>query len=232
MCKSLIQLLRSIDMLKYFKCICIDDKNILSKLPSEISRVPAVIIPSINKCLFGRDIFVWVNSLRNNRAQNFNLNTCQPDPHSTSCQNTNQHQTNQHPTNQQTNDRQYATQKIKGPIGYVTQEMSGISDTYAYTTADAVPQHTYVQCNELNGNSIYTAPEKQSKINASIQPNYLKDATKKRVEQDEEIKKLYVKQKEKAALAYVDEKRQQNEQIINKLVEQQQNNIFGLLNTK
>lgn len=218
MCKSLIQLLKSINMLQYFKCICIDDKNVLNRLPKEITSVPATIIPSINKCLFGRDIFVWINSLRNAHSQNFNLSNTPLDVRINPTQNNIQQCTQ---TGQQ-----------KGPIGYVTQEMSGISDTYAYTSVDAIPQHTYVQYNELTGNDIYTAPEKQTKINASIQPSYIKDVSRKRIEQDEEIKKLYAKQKEKNAISYINTQRQQNEQIINKIIENQQENIIGMLSNK
>jgi hypothetical protein len=210
-------------MLQYFKCICIDDKNILNRLPKEITSVPAAIIPSMNRCLFGRDIFVWINSIRNAQSQNFNLNNTTIDTPTIS--NTTHNQ--QNPNIQQNKNKQ-----PKGPIGYVTQEMSGISDTYAYTAVDAIPQHTYVQCNELNGNDIYTAPEKQTKINASIQPNYLKDISRKRIEQDTEIKNLYAQQKGKDAISYVNMKRQQNEQIINKIIEQQQENIVGLLSNK
>lgn len=212
MCNSLLILLKSISMLQYFRCVCIDNPKIMEKLPKEITRVPALIIPSINQILFCRDIFTWVNNIKNTRIQNFDMKTSQINPTIT-------------------NKEQISTQQSNkySPIGFVTQEMSGISDTYAYTATDAIPQHTYVQCSEMNENCIYTAPEKQTKINASIQPNYLKNVSKKRIEQDEEIKNLYIKQKEKNALEYINSKRQQNDQIIHKLVEKQQNNIIGEL---
>lgn len=219
MCQSLIRILKNENMVQYFKCICVDIESVRRALPPGINRVPTAIIPSMNKKLVADEIFQWLQSLKMSRLQHSNV---QP---------TIMQQRMQHTQQNNCNGNQPVQQQIQrpgqaGPIGFVSQEMSGLSDTYAYTTVDEVPRHSYVSCAELDKNTIFTAPEKQSKITQSLQPNFIKDAERKRKEQDESINQLFKEQHKN--IDFINTKRRETDNVIDKIVENQQQKILGM----
>lgn len=210
MCRSLIQILKNENMLGYFKCICVDSENVRNKLPPAINKVPTAIIPSIGKKYVADEIFNWVQSLKMVRKQ-----------HAQPLQNNISHTSSVCLNNPKTPQ---SPQTHANPIGFVTHEMSGLSDTYAYTTVDEVPRHSYVSCSEIDKSNIFTAPEKQSKITQSIQPNYIKDIERKRKEQDETIENIFKQQQQN--MEYINAKRKETDIVISKIVENQQQKIL------
>jgi hypothetical protein len=122
------------------------------------------------------------------------------------------------------NSKQEITSKPT-PIGFVIQEMSGISDTYAYTTVDQVPRHTYSTYNEID-NKIYTAPKDEGKITINNKNSHLSFIKRKREEQDELINDIFKKQVDNIHI--LNAKRQETEKTIQNIVNKQQENIFDL----
>lgn len=217
MCQSLLRILKNENMIQYFKCICVDIESVRRALPQGINRVPTTIIPSINKKLVADEIFQWLQSVKMSRLQHSNIQPTVMQQQIQRAQQNNNRNGNQQVQNRQT-----------GPIGFVSQEMSGLSDTYAYTNVDEVPRHSYVSCTELDKNTIFTAPEKQSKITQSLQPNFIKDAERKRKEQDETINNLFNEQHKN--IDFINTKRRETDHVINKIVENQQQKILGMFN--
>lgn len=209
MCKSLITLLRSQNLLPYFKLILVD--NQIEKLPQYVSRVPTVIIPSMKKILVADQIFQWLQIIRTSQQQLKsdlqNSNTTDATP--------------------QKQIKQSTEQKGNNPIGFITSEMSGISDTYAYTNVDAVPQHTYTDCRDVGKNQIFTAPE-QHRITTSTQKTFMERINTDRQIQDREISKVLTEQKQNINI--IDEKMEERNKLINTIVEQQQQNISTMYN--
>ena len=65
-CESLINILKNKGIYNSFKCICIDDNK---NLPSYLTKVPTLIIPSVNKPLEGKFAFMWLNTIFNFMSQ-------------------------------------------------------------------------------------------------------------------------------------------------------------------
>ena len=220
MCQSLIRILKNENIVQYFKCICVDIESVRRTLPPGINRVPTAIIPSINKKLVADEIFQWLQAVKASRLQHSNI---QPTVMQQRIQRAQQNNCN---GNQQSQQQIQQKPSQAGFIGFAPQEMSGLSDTYAFTTVDEVPRHSYVSCTEMDKNTIFTAPEKQSKITQSLQPNFIKDAEKKRKEQDESINQLFKEQQKN--INFINTKRKETNNVIDKIVENQQQKILGM----
>jgi hypothetical protein len=202
MCRSLLAILKNENMVSYFKLYCVDDPMIRAKLPPAITKVPTIIIPSMNKKLVADEIFMWLKSLKaskEQRKQNITSNV----------------------------NVENMKNKSKQPIGYINQEMSGISDMYAYTTIDEVPRHTYTACTELDKNTIFTAPETQSAVTKKEHDMYAKTLERKRNQQDTEITDLFKKQQDN--IHYLQERRKKTENLINQIVEKHQHDISQII---
>jgi hypothetical protein len=222
MCQSLLRILKNENMIQYFKGLCVDDENVRRSLPPQIKRVPTAMIPAINKIFVADEIFQWLQSIKMTRiqhssAQSNNINQ----------QTLPSRQTVNNSHNKQSPNNQPRTQTCPaGPIGFVSHEMSGLSDMYAYTTVDEIPRHTYLSCNELDKSTIFTAPEKQAKITLGIQPSFIKDIERKRKDQDDSIDQIFKAQQKNIDIINV--KRRETDNVINQIVEKQQQKIFGL----
>lgn len=202
MCRSLIAILKNENMMTYFKLYCVDEPIIRTRLPPAITRVPTIIIPSMNKKLVADEIFMWLKTLKASKEQRKqNIST------------------NVNTENMQNRGKQ--------PIGFINNEMSGISDMYAYTTIDEVPRHTYTACNELDKNTIFTAPETRNVVTKKEHEIYAKALDQKRIQQDTEISDLFKKQQEN--IQYMQERRKKTENLINQIVEKHQHDILQIM---
>lgn len=217
-CASLIRILKVENMINYFNCICVDDVRVRQKLPKNITQVPTIILPAMNKILVAGDIFLWLKSVKMAQRGANDLQRAPLEQPSTKQDNRqqNKQQTPNQPVNQ------------SNPIGFVSHEMSGVSDNYAYMSSDAVPQHTYLSCSELGKNSIFTAPEAVNKITMGLHDTCIKRAENARKEQDTNLQQLFKQQHQHAS--YMDEKNRENNKIIEKIVEKQQQNLVNLTN--
>lgn len=197
-CHSVLSILKSENLLQYIKCICVDMN--LNNIPKNIRIVPTLIVPSMNLFLEDDQIFTWVRNIRENKnSQKRELVDNVPPA--------------------QNNNNQ-----PKKLLGYMTHEMSGLSDAYAYTNVDLVPSHSYLSCNEIGKDYIFTAPETQTKINQGIHPKYIKDAERKRREQDDEIENILKQQQQN--IDYIKQKREETDKILEQIVEKHQENIL------
>jgi len=151
-CSDLLTLLKNENLLGNFVLFCVDGR--LNELPSGITVVPTMIVNSINRPLVGREPFEWVNKVKFLRQTNM--------------------------SNQMLMQQNLMRMMQKtGPQGFRVDEMSGISDSFAYTKTDMALPHRYVNPGD-DKTAIFTAAE-QGKIS--------KDEQKKRIEQIETERK-------------------------------------------
>lgn len=149
-CQSLLRILQHDNMIHLFKCLCVDDIRVRNSLPRSITTVPTIIIPSIHKQFVAGEIFRWLQSIKSSNIQQ------EARPMKAS------------------NVDNKQQQKGNNPIGFVSQEMAGLSDSYAYTSVDIVPQHTYLTCADMDKYKIYTAPENSNRLTGNIQKDAMK----------------------------------------------------------
>ena len=164
-CKNLITLLQNENFLAYFKMICVDDVG-KEQLPPQIKIVPTMIVTGVNKPLIAESAFKWIEQAKFIRQEELASN--------------NKRIIQQNLVNMAKNNK-------KGPLGFVEQEMTGISDTYAYKRddIDKAFSHSYVGAGDENKNAIFTAPE-QGKVSKNDQLSKIKEMEKERNEQEDE----------------------------------------------
>lgn len=261
-CASVMNILRSENMLQHFKCVCIDNR------PTDIPS-PVIVIPSMKKQFVGDEVFMWLRSIKVARSQQSerinqmtNMQYTSPPQGPQQITRMQQLQMQQQMQMQQIQlqrqqaqqaqlmkDRmqqrqqgqqgqvpqqvqQQAQQKINtnttrqnNPNGFVTSEMAGLSDTYAFTTVDIAPSHAYQSYTDMDKNVIYTAPEQANKITESVQPTYISMVTARRQEQEKEIETLFDTQRKN--LDVLRKCYDETDKIIDKIVEKQQAAIMN-----
>jgi hypothetical protein len=117
------------------------------------------------------------------------------------------------------------TTKQSNPNGFVTSEMAGLSDTYAFTSVDIAPSHAYQSYTDMDKNVIYTAPEQANKITESVQPTYISMVTARRQAQEKEMETLFDTQRKN--LDVLRKCYDETDKIIDKIVEKQQAAIMN-----
>ena len=142
-CIELIKFMKVRGIDKNFKLVCVDNNT--SNIVKRIKVIPTMIIPSINKVFTGNDVYLFITT-KYARPQ-MPLRKPPPLPQ----HNTNQHQDNNQPQQQQeittheivNKPETYAPIVNNNLIGYVEDEMSGLSDKYSYLDIDIQPIHNY-----------------------------------------------------------------------------------------
>lgn len=143
-CIELIKFMKVRGIDKNFKLVCVDNNT--SNIVKRIKVIPTMIIPSINKVFTGNDVYLFITTKYVQRPQK-PLRKPPPLPQ----HNTNQHQDNNQPQQQQeittheivNKPETYAPIVNNNLIGYVEDEMSGLSDKYSYLDIDIQPIHNY-----------------------------------------------------------------------------------------
>lgn len=176
-CYLLVEMLKREDLFKYFNSLCVDDPQLV--IPKNIDVVPTIIVPQCNKALSGNEIFHWIETMKFLRQQ----------------------QHNQKITEYNANKSQ--EQKL-GPHGYMSLEMDGFSDTFAYSNIDMAQPHKFYDYTNNSKDAIFTAPE-QNKINKDIMDKRIKEIANKRKEQDENTTQI-VKQQQIEAMTNFEER--------------------------
>jgi hypothetical protein len=151
----LLKLLKNENFINYFKLICVDGN--LNKLPPQITSVPTMIVTGINKPLLAKESFEWVNKMKFLKQYNNNKNNI-----------------NNNNNNNNINMQEYQ--------GFMSNEMSGLSDSYAFLNFDNAMQQSYSDATGQNS-AIFTAPEKD-KITRYDQKKMLDEATETRKQQE------------------------------------------------
>ena len=192
-CRNLLMLLKNENLLGFFKLICVDE---MSTIPSDLKRVPTMLVLNLNKPLVAQETFEWVSQmkfLRQQQVMDINKKTIQ--------QNMN-----------------YMSNNKKGPIGYDSEIMASLSDKFAFTDKDKndpLPQ-SYFGVNDEEKNIIFTAPQEKDKISKTNQSKLIKDIEERRSVQDNDHL-TYVKQVQLELVMKAEHEKllQQNEQIYN-----------------
>lgn len=143
-CIELIKFMKVRGIDKNFKLVCVDNNT--SNIVKRIKVIPTMIIPSINKVFTGNDVYLFITNKYVQRPQK-PLRKPPPLPQ----HNTKQHQDNNQPQQQQeittheivNKPETYAPIVNNNLIGYVEDEMSGLSDKYSYLDIDIQPIHNY-----------------------------------------------------------------------------------------
>ncbi len=142
-CIELIKFMKVRGIDKNFKLVCVDNNT--SNIVKRIKVIPTMIIPSINKVFTGNDVYLFITTKYAQRPQ-MPLRKPPPLPQ----HNTNQHQDNNQPQQQKITTHElvnkpetYAPIVNNNLIGYVEDEMSGLSDKYSYLDIDIQPIHNY-----------------------------------------------------------------------------------------
>ena len=143
-CIELIKFMKVRGIDKNFKLVCVDNNT--SNIVKRIKVIPTMIIPSINKVFTGNDVYLFITT-KYARPQK-PLRKPPPLP---------QHNTNQYKDNNQPQQQEITTHELVNKpethapivnnnnnlIGYVEDEMSGLSDKYSYLDIDIQPIHNY-----------------------------------------------------------------------------------------
>lgn len=208
MCKDLLRLLQYEQLLEIFKLICIDDPRV--RIPKGVDKVPTAIIPSMNLKLVGNEIFQWIQNLKRGRTDKLHNQS-----------NGNIIQDTQNPISKM------------GPIGFVPQEMGGLSDNYAYTTVDAVPIHSYVRCSDMDKNTIYTGnagKDSDDKLTEQAYSSAICTMKRQRGDQELQLKEIFDKQHKNIRMFadHCDE----TDKKIDEIVKKHQANIETYIGTK
>lgn len=173
-CRSLLVLLQNENLLGYFKLVCVD--GILDKIPPQIEKVPTMIIVNLNRPLVAHETFEWIKQMKFIRQQQVM-------------------DINKKIIMQQNN----TNTENKGPIGYDSEMMSGVSDTFAFTKIDTPLPHAYFGYKEDDKHVIFTAPLDKQKISMNDQKRLIKDIEERRTQQDSDHV-ILMKQKQMEAV--------------------------------
>jgi len=214
-CNLFMTMCQQNNLLKYFKLIMIDDN--IEKFKSQgLKIVPTIIVKGINKPIEGKEVFNWLDSiikLKNNSPINQSNDVYLPE---TGINNTNQFQvpnTNvvkrdklqileppikkniniQNNTSNNTSNNTPSVKPLNQLFGFLQDELSGISDDYAYLLTDnALPKSFLPYGKEM---AIYTAPE-GDKLDKTTQDSLIKNLEDIRTSQkDEFIKNIDLEHK-------------------------------------
>jgi hypothetical protein len=138
-CKTSIHLLNIMqneNLINYFRLFCVDER--LGDVPPNITTVPTIIMANTHKIFVANDCFKCIENIKFITNQNKNY-LSQSDLNKKLIQNTN-------------------TNRVSGPVGFLTQEMGGFSDSFAYKDVDKAQPHSFFGYKTEQNNTIYTAP--------------------------------------------------------------------------
>ena len=207
-CNLFMTMCQQNNLLKYFKLIMIDDN--IEKFKSQgLKIVPTIIVKGITKSIEGKEVFNWLDSiikLKNNSPINQQSDIYLPE---TGINNTNTNQFQMPNTNVVKRDKLNileppikkstsvpnivqdnapTVKPINQLFGFLQDELSGISDEYAYLLSDnPLPKSFLPYGKEM---AIYTAPE-GDKLDKTSQDSLIKNLENTRtIQKDEFIKNI------------------------------------------
>jgi hypothetical protein len=162
---NLIKMMEREDLLKYFEMVCIDGRE--NKLPPVITMVPALITTDTPRPWMGADAFKWLQNIKYMRYQQL----------------------------QDKNNKSQLYNTIKtleegGPKAF-TDEMTGISDNFAYKDIDNAQPKAFEEYGKeaTKDTIIYTPPIEKNRINNNQQSKLINEYSHERKIQDTELDK-------------------------------------------
>jgi hypothetical protein len=165
-CTNLRLLMKNENILHYFEPQCIDRKEDYYKSIG-ITHVPTLIVPGIQKPLITVDAFKWLQNVKCMRYQNTMNNS-----------------------NKMLQYNMMKNMQMDGPNAYVSTEMSGLSDKFAYTDTDMAQVKSFSYGNE---DPIYTGPAEDDKISAAEYTKLIQDNDITRKQSEKEFEKIMKK---------------------------------------
>lgn len=124
--KKFLEALYKTELRDKFKKACVDDRK---NIPKEITAVPTIIVPRINKLLVGEEAFHWlkgITQMLQNNSQN------QPEPQ----------QQNSNSLNNQDGDPTNASYSM-GQVSAYSNTMGGYSDNFSFIDNQDPLEHNF-----------------------------------------------------------------------------------------
>lgn len=161
-CIELLRIMKQYQIDKEFKIINVDNNK--SEVIKKIKVIPTMIIPSINKVIIGESVNEFVISVINSRIKEFNnankqINQNSLNQYSTKITDKQHNKLIDKPIldkstvnidnedlkeklNNDLNDNKQSN-KTNPILGYIEDEMGGLSDKYSYLNINISPIHNY-----------------------------------------------------------------------------------------
>jgi hypothetical protein len=158
--------MKKYNILEHFKGISVDDPK--NKVPESITHVPTLIVADMPRPLVANEAFKWLENV-------IYIN-----------------QQKQVKANQEENKEM----QKKSPHPFINSEMSGISDSFAYTNVDVPQPKSFMGYKDDEKNIIYTA-EEADKLNITQQRKLLNQLNNERQSQDKHLGEIIEYNKKK-----------------------------------
>lgn len=144
-CIELLRMMKQYQIDKEFKIINVDNNK--NEVIKKIKVIPTMIIPSINKVIVGEDVNEFVISIIKSRIKESINNTPLTDEqHNKLIDKPILDKSTLNITNEEvkeTNNYENKNNKITPILGYIENEMGGLSDKYSYLNINISPMHNY-----------------------------------------------------------------------------------------
>lgn len=144
-CIELLRMMKQYQIDKEFKIINVDNNK--NEVIKKIKVIPTMIIPSINKVIVGEDVNEFVISIIKSRIKESINNTPLTDEqHNKLIDKPILDKSTLNITNEEvkeTNNYENKNNKITPILGYIEDEMGGLSDKYSYLNINISPIHNY-----------------------------------------------------------------------------------------
>ena len=143
-CIELLRMMKQYQIDKEFKIINVDNNK--NEVIKKIKVVPTMIIPSINKVIIGEDVNDFVISIIKSRIKEPINNTQVTDEqHNKLIDKPILDKSTLNITNEEIKEtNNYESNNKTTPIlGYIEDEMGGLSDKYSYLNINISPMHNY-----------------------------------------------------------------------------------------
>ena len=166
---ALIQLMNNEKLLQFFKLICVDQN--LYRLPKELKVVPTLVIHEKDGPKFYevQNAFKWVEGVKFLRQQHVN-------------------ELGKRNSYMNMVKSQITQSESNGIHGFNNQEMTGISDTYAFPDIDTDQAHSYFRYGINDKDIILTPGNKEQTLKKFDTDKIAKEAELRRKEQENMIK--------------------------------------------
>ena len=143
-CIELLRMMKQYQIDKEFKIINVDNNK--NEVIKKIKVIPTMIIPSINKVIVGEDVNEFVISIIKSRIKEPINNTQLTDEqHNKLIDKPILDKSTLNITNEEVKEtNNYESNNKTTPIlGYIEDEMGGLSDKYSYLNINISPMHNY-----------------------------------------------------------------------------------------
>ena len=144
-CIELLRMMKQYQLDKEFKIINVDNNK--NEVIKKIKVIPTMIIPSINKVIVGEDVNDFVISIIKSRIKEPINNTQLTDEqHNKLIDKPILDKSTLNITNEEvkeTNNYENKYNKTTPILGYIEDEMGGLSDKYSYLNINISPMHNY-----------------------------------------------------------------------------------------